>query len=211
MRKLAVFLMPLLWFASDAALAQKLYRWVDREGNVHYTDTLPPEAMQSARDELNSQGMTVNRVDRALTEEERKRKAEDADRAAEAAARQAEQDKMDSVLTSSYATEGDLERAYKERFDLLDQSVEAAKVGIASQEKSLTDLLAHAARLEREGKPVPATVNDSITAARTQVAEQRAYMEMREKERTSLQNEYETVRARYRKLKGSIGADAMTD
>jgi chromosome segregation ATPase len=155
--------------------------------------------------------MTVNRVDRALTEEERKRKAEDADRAAEAAARQAEQDKMDSVLTSSYATEGDLERAYKERFDLLDQSVEAAKVGIASQEKSLTDLLAHAARLEREGKPVPATVNDSITAARTQVAEQRAYMEMREKERTSLQNEYETVRARYRKLKGSIGADAMTD
>jgi len=208
---LAVFLMPLLWFASDAALAQKLYRWVDREGNVHYTDTLPPEAMQSARDELNSQGMTVNRVDRALTEEERKRKAEDADRAAEAAARQAEQDKMDSVLTSSYATEGDLERAYKERFDLLDQSVEAAKVGIASQEKSLTDLLAHAARLEREGKPVPATVNDSITAARTQVAEQRAYMEMREKERTSLQNEYETVRARYRKLKGSIGADAMTD
>lgn len=211
MRKLAVFLMPLLWFASDAALAQKLYRWVDREGNVHYTDTLPPEAMQSARDELNSQGMTVNRVDRALTEEERKRKAEDADRAAEAAARQAEQDKMDSVLTSSYATEGDLERAYKERFDLLDQSVEAAKVGIASQEKSLTDLLAHAARLEREGKPVPATVNDSITAARTQVAEQRAYMEMREKERTSLQNEYETVRARYRKLKGSIGADAMTN
>lgn len=211
MRKLAVFLMPLLWIASDAALAQKLYRWVDREGNVHYTDTLPPEAMQSARDELNSQGMTVNRVDRALTEEERKRKAEDADRAAEAAARQAEQDKMDSVLTSSYATEGDLERAYKERFDLLDQSVEAAKVGIASQEKSLTDLLAHAARLEREGKPVPATVNDSITAARTQVAEQRAYMEMREKERTSLQNEYETVRARYRKLKGSIGADAMTD
>ena len=211
MRKLAVFLMPLLWFASDAALAQKLYRWVDREGNVHYTDTLPPEAMQSARDELNSQGMTVNRVNRALTEEERKRKTEDADRATETTARQAEQDKMDSVLTSSYATEGDLERAYKERFDLLDQSVEAAKVGIASQEKSLTDLLAHAARLEREGKPVPATVNDSITAARTQVAEQRAYMEMREKERTSLQNEYETVRARYRKLKGSIGADAMTD
>ena len=211
MRKLLIGLIPLLLVVCDVALAQKLYRWVDKEGNVHYTDTLPPEAMQSARDELNSQGMTVNRVDRALTEDERQRKAEEAARSAEEAARKAEQDKMDSVLTSSYATEGDLERAYKERFDLLDQSVEAAKVGIASQEKSLTDLLAHAARLEREGKPVPTTVNGSISAARKQVAEQRAYLEMRETERNSLQAEFETVRDRYRKLKGSIGADSLSN
>jgi len=211
MRKLALCLIPLLCLVCDAALAQKLYRWVDKEGKVHYTDTLPPEAMQSARDELNSHGMTVNRVDRALTEEERKLKAEQAQQEADAAARQAEQDKMDAVLTSSYATEADLERAYKERFDLLDQSVEAAKVGITSQEKSLTDLLAHAARLEREGKPVPATVNSSISAARNQVAEQRSYMEMREAERANLQAEYEAVRTRYRKLKGISDTDTSAN
>lgn len=186
---------------SAPAVAQKLYRWVDAEGKVHYTDSLPPEAVNQARDELNRSGMAVNRVDRALTEEERvAMEAEEAEARREAELK-AERDKMDAVLLGSYATEADLERAYRERFDLLDQSLEAARVGIRSQEKSLNDLLAHAAGLERSGKPVPSSVQSSITAAHSQVDEQRAFLAKRERERENLQSEYDGIVARYRELK----------
>lgn len=191
----------LLSLLSAPVLAQKLYRWVDAEGKVHYTDTLPPEAVDQARDEINSSGVTVNRVERALTEEERAAKRI-ADAEAERQANlKAEQDKMDAALMGSYATEADLARAYRERFDLLDQSLEAARVGIRSQEKSLEDQLAHAASLERGGKPVPATVQSSIAASRKQVEDQREYLRRREAELQNLQAEYDRILQRYRLLK----------
>lgn len=186
---------------SAPVLAQKLYRWVDAEGKVHYTDALPPEAVNQARDEINSSGVTVNRVDRALTEEERAAKRIADAEAARLANIKAEQDKMDAALMGSYATEADLARAYRERFDLLDQSLEAARVGIRSQEKSLEDQLAHAGSLERGGKPVPATVQSSIAASRKQVEDQREYLRRRETELQNLQAEYDRILERYRLLK----------
>jgi len=186
---------------SATAFAQKLYRWVDAEGKVHYTDTLPPEAVDQAREEISRSGTTVNRVERALTAEERAAQEAEAAENARLAAIKAEQDKMDAALTGSYATEADLARAYRERFDLLDQSLEAARVGIRSQERSLEEQLAHAASLERGGKPVPATVQSSIDAARKQVEDQREFLRRRESERQNLQTEYDDILQRYRLLK----------
>ncbi len=201
MRAIVATAALVLSLLSAPALAQKLYRWVDAEGKVHYTDTLPPEAVNQARDEISRSGTTVNRVDRALTPEERAAKEAEEAEAARAAAIKAEQDKMDAVLMGSYATEADLERAYRERFDLLDQSLEAARVGIRSQEKSLEDQLAHAASLERAGKPVPATMQSTIAAARKQVEDQREFLRKRETERQNLQTEYDAILQRYRVLK----------
>lgn len=182
---------------------KKLYRWTDAEGKVHYTDALPPEASRNARDTLNDAGRAVEHTERALTEEERAARDAEAARLAEEQRLAQEQAKMDAVLVSSYPSEADLTRAYKERFDLIEQSVESARVGIRSQEKSLTDLLAHAGDLERNGRPVPAAVIESIGKTRAQVADQRGYLTKREAERTALQQEYDDVLARYRKLVGA--------
>lgn len=189
----------------DATAQRKLYRWTDKDGNVHYTDQLPPEAAQDKREELNRQGITVRTTERARTPEEQaeweaEQKRLEAERiAAEEVA------KMDAVLIGSYPTEADLQRAYNERFDLLEQSLESARVGIRSQEKSLAELLAHAADLERDGQKVPPAITDSIARTRDQVNDQRAYLERRETERAALQTEYDQLLARYRELKS--GAD----
>lgn len=199
---LAALLLPPLLAAVPVADAQKLYRWTDKDGKVHYTDQLPPEAARDAREELNSQGVVVDRTERALTPEEQAvRDAENAERAEEQRIAD-EKAKMDAVLVGSYPSEDDLQRAYKERFDLIEQSVESARVSIRNQEKGLADLLAHAADLERNGKPVGQTVVDSIARARAQVAEQRGYLVRREAENTALRAEYDALLARYRELKG---------
>lgn len=43
----ALFLLPL--FLANVASAAEMYRWVDADGKVHYTDTQPPAAAKSAQ------------------------------------------------------------------------------------------------------------------------------------------------------------------
>lgn len=207
MRRVAVaVLLPLLVAVAAPADAQKLYRWTDKNGQVQYTDQLPPEAAGDERAELNKQGVTVTRTERARTPEEQAAYEAEQAKLAEQTREAEERAKMDAVLIGSYPTEADLQRSYKERFDLIEQSLESARVSIRSQEKSLADLLAHAADLERNGKPVSQTVVDSITRTRAQVSEQRGYLQRREAEGTALRAEFDALVKRYRELKGETPA-----
>lgn len=193
-------LLALATTSVDAQKKKKLYRWTDANGEVHYTDALPPEAAQAAREELNAQGMTVDSVDRAATPEERALIQAEQARLAEENRLAEEQAKMDAVLLGSYPSEADLAKAYEERFDLIARSIESAQAGISAQEKSLSELLAHAAGLEREGRPVPANILQSIAKTRTQVGVQREFLGKREAERSALQAEYDARLNRYREL-----------
>lgn len=193
------FLLTVL--SPDATAQRKLYRWTDSEGKVHYTDSLPAEAAKDKQEELNSMGMSVKTTERARTPEEQAAWEAEQRILAEERRVAEEQAKMDSVLLGSYQTEADLTRSYRERFDLVEQSLESAHVGIRSQQKSLTELLDHAADLERNNKPVPAAITDSISRARAAVEEQQGYLQRRVGERENLQREYDQQLARYRELK----------
>ncbi|MEZ5464181.1 MAG: DUF4124 domain-containing protein [Lysobacteraceae bacterium] len=196
----------LLLAIANPAAAQKLYRWTDKDGKVHYSDQVPPEAVENARSELNKQGVAVKQVDRALTTEERAERDAAAAAAAEQARIDAEKARQEDMLLTSYPTEEALERSYRERFDLLDQSISSTRTGVQSQQKSLNDLLEHAASLERAGKPVPATINQSIELARRQLDEQSSYLAQREKEREALTGEHASAILNYREVKAAAEA-----
>lgn len=208
MRKVAVSIAAVVSLVvaglAESQSGKKLYRWTDENGEVHYTDQLPPEAAKRARDQLNERGRSVESVDRARTPEEQA--AFEAEQARLAAEQRIAEDRaqMDAVLIGSYPTEADLARAYKERFDLVERSIESAQVSIASQEKSLTDMLTHAADLERDGKAVPEGVVKSILGTRLQAADQREHLAKREAERQALREEYDAILARYRELASGV-------
>lgn len=199
----------LVMLSPDASAQRKLYRWTDSEGKVHYTDQLPAEAVKDKQEELNRQGMSIKTTERARTAEEQAAWEAEQELLAEEQKKAEEKAKMDAMLTGSYPAESDLQRAYRERFDLIEQSLESARVGIRSQEKSLSELLVHAADLERNNKPVPAAITDSINRARAAVDDQRNYLARREAERAHLRDEYDQLLARYRELKG-LEADAKS-
>ena len=189
------------------ANAQKLYRWTDKDGKVHYSDQVPPEAVDNARSELNDQGIAVKNTERAMTAEERAAQEAAAEAAAEQARLAEEKARNDDMLLSSYPDEAALERSYKERFDLLDQSIESARIGVQSQQKSLTELLTHAAGLEKAGKIVPAGINQSIELARRQLGEQSEYLKRRETEREALKVEHAAAVINYREVKAKADAN----
>lgn len=63
----------LSWHCQAAA---QLYRWIDEQGNVHYTGKIPPSQSQRGHTELSDNGIRVRSVPPAKTAEELERERE---------------------------------------------------------------------------------------------------------------------------------------
>lgn len=197
-----VLLMVLFVFLAAPAQAQKLYRWTDKDGKEHYSDTLPAEAIDAARAELSkSTGSTLSVVARALTDAERAQQAAAAQAAAERAKQEEEALERDRALLASYPSESELQRAYTERLLLLDESVKSAQVGIDGQHDSLDATLAYATDLELAGRPIDARTLANLRELHKQLLQQQEQLSRREAERIALKAEFEQTLARYRDLR----------
>lgn len=180
--------------------AGKLYKWVDEKGNVHFSDKVPPEAAKLAREEKNQEGITVKAVDRAKTQEELAAAAAQREKDAEARKLAQAQEQQDRALMTAYATEADVLAAREEELAVIDSTIATAKLTIASQEKNLSDLLAHAADFERNAKPVPPNVAESIAKVRALIDAQQKSLAEREASKDDLRKEFEAKLARWREL-----------
>ncbi|HSG10346.1 MAG TPA: DUF4124 domain-containing protein, partial [Gammaproteobacteria bacterium] len=56
---------------STAAHGERTYKWVDADGNVTYSNRMPPESIKRERQELNNQGRVVRVYSAPLTAEEK--------------------------------------------------------------------------------------------------------------------------------------------
>lgn len=176
------------------------YKWTDAQGNLHYDDALPMEAMQFGYDIVNPQGLVVKHVDRAKTAEEMKAEKEANEKTA-AAKRAAEaQSKNDKQLLAAYPNERDLVAAQEAQVDMIDQSIHATEASLKNQEKSLSEQLAHAADLDRTGKPVPLTLQQQIDALRLTVENQKTYIANKQAEKETDQAKFESDLAHYREV-----------
>lgn len=198
----AALTMAILATSAQAQTKGKLYRWVDKDGKVHYDDALPPEAVNQARTEFNTKtGSTTGSVDRALTAEERA--ALEAKAASEAEAAKLEEDRkhQEEVMMATYSTENDLRRAYGERLTLLKTTVESTDVSIKNVRENLAMMLQQASDTELSGRKV---TDDRIKAIQELHAEhlrQQQFLSNRRIELESLNAEFARVLARYRELK----------
>lgn len=182
------------------ASAGKLYKWVDEKGNVTYSDKVPPDAAKLARKEMNEKGVTVKQVARAKTQEELA--AEAAQRVVDAEnAKLAEaQAQADRALMQSYTTEADLMRARDQELSVLDANIVTAKLTMGSQEKNLSDLLAHAADYERNKKAIPKSVADSIAHVRAEIEAQQKSLVDRAAAKDGVRKDYAAKLLRWREL-----------
>ncbi|HEY8010223.1 MAG TPA: DUF4124 domain-containing protein [Rudaea sp.] len=184
-----------------ANTGQTRYKWRDAHGGLHYTDTLPAEALQNGYDVVDKQGYVVKHVDRARTDEERK--ADKASAATQASERKQtqEQVKADQQLVSAYASEQDLQAAQQSRLDVIDETIKNVQLSQSDQEKSLSEQLAHAASLERNGKPVPLPVQQQIEVLRKNIYTQKAFIARKQQERVDAGKKSEAEIAHYREVR----------
>lgn len=190
--------------AADA-FAQKdvrlRYKWRDEAGNLHFSDNVPPEAARLGYELVNQQGVVVRRVERAKTAEELAQAKAAAEKLAEEKRKADETSRLDAQMLAAYPSEEDLRKSIQAQIDLIAQNIQATEVGIASQEKSLAERLVHAAEQERNGKQVPAAVQNQINTLRKGLNEQKAFLERRTADRAAMEKQLVTDIEHYRQLK----------
>jgi hypothetical protein len=197
----------LLALAAGAAAAQsekqkKLYRWVDKNGQVHYGDSVPAEYAEQDRDVLNKQGVKVGREEGTITPEEAAAKA-----AEEKAAREEQKRKLrDRVLLQTYQSVQELEILRDNRLDLVDSQ-------LTIQEQSLSNLRAQRAQIERiaaryapanaapDAQPLPDELAADLERSATDIQTQESNLVRRREERENIRQTFEADIARYKELR----------
>ncbi|HXD83038.1 MAG TPA: DUF4124 domain-containing protein [Rudaea sp.] len=198
--------LALLLFAATTALAadksHQRYRWTDAQGVAHFDDVLSDAAIQAGYDIIGDSGMKIRHVAPPRTAEQQKAddEAEAQKKAAEKAA--ATQVQQDAQMLAAYPTEQTLSDAHTAQLAMIDQYIQSTQISLQSQEKSLTDMLSHAADLERTGKPIPAPLSKQIETLRSNIEKQKAYIAAKQQEKIDSAAKFEAELAHYREVRG---------
>lgn len=196
--------LPLLLASSLAATpasAAKLYRWVDDEGNVHFTDRIPADQVDKGRTELNERGLAVEQVEAAKSPEELAKEAE-LERLRREQQRVRElQEAEDQVLLRSYHSVDDMLLSRDGKLNAVD-----VMIGVSERNnKLLKDKLAEqekqAANLERSGKPIPPPLQDQIGDTRNSLKEGYAAILRHQEQKAEIRDAYDRNLRRFRELK----------
>jgi hypothetical protein len=181
---------------------KKLYRWVDKNGQVHYGDSVPAEYAEQDRDVLNKQGVRVGREEGTITPEEAAAKA-----AEDKTAREEQKRKLrDRVLLQTYQSVKELEILRDNRLELVDAQ-------LTIQEQSLSNLRAQRAKIERIASryapastdpgalPLPDEMATDLERSANDITTQESNLLRRREERENIRLTFEADIRRYQELR----------
>lgn len=126
------------------ALAQKLYRWVDNDGVVHFGDHIPPEFARTDRVILNQHGIAVGFEEGEITAEEQAELDRLQAEAEEEARIKADVARRDRMLLDTYLSVADIEDLRDRRLELLDSQIKVTELYLTNLRKRLISLQAEA-------------------------------------------------------------------
>ncbi|MFV8836229.1 DUF4124 domain-containing protein [Aquisalimonas sp.] len=191
--------------AAPAGADGQLYRWTDDDGNVHYSDRLPADRAPDGRDVYDRSGRHLERIDAALSDEERalKREREAQEREAQALAeeRAAEQAEYDRMLRRTYTHPDEIRAARDERITTLEAAVSLADNRIERYREELDRLRDEAARLERRASGDPAPAHERINEVRERIARQERLIQRLETEMADVRETFQGHLERLQELR----------
>lgn len=190
------------------AHAAKLYRWVDENGKVHYSDQIPPEHARNARDELNEQGITVDSVESAPSPEQMEAARAQAQKEAEERKEKEEQRRRDRLLLNSYTSVADIERAREKEIAAVQSTIDMTRAAQESQRRQIAKFVHRAAERERSGKQAPQELLADMEDVREKIQKRADYIEEKRAEQARIYADYEQDLARYRELTEEEEEDA---
>ena len=203
---LPVLLLALILLAfSKQAGAGALYKWIDENGQIRYSDRLPPNQVKKKHQQLNSQGVVLSTKEAAKSDEELAAEAEAKRKLEEQQAREAKlkeaQDKKDQVLLLTFSSEEELGLARDNRLEVLDSVIQLINKSIATTQQQLEELMANADEIYlSRGKEVPGGLAQKIEHFTAKLESRYAQLELKMEKKEQINEQYALDLARYREL-----------
>ncbi len=199
MRQAGTLLAVLLVTASPASA--KLYKWVDENGNVFYSDKIPPDQARERHQVLDERGLVRENVRRAKTPEELEAERREKQQQAERERVEREQAIRDQVLLETFASERDLVLAREDRLASVDSAINLASKTLADLGQRYEKLDSRMQTLRAAREPIPGNLAIDHKRLSEQMAAHRRALESRREERDNIVSQFETDLMRYRELR----------
>lgn len=179
-----------------------MYRWVDQNGKVQYSDVMPVNQAGQGHSELDKQGRVVKEVRRsAMTAEERQRRNEAAQRQEEIKRKQVEQERHDMALLSTYANVNEIALARDRAIELENLNIRGLQTRMDRAAEKLAEANAQISRLRRSGKPAPSSYTQMRDEAQNELARISAAMNQRLKAVDDIRQRFQEDEKRFLELK----------
>ena len=172
--------------------AKKLYKWVDKDGQVHYSDQVPADQIKKKHEELNEQGIVLEKVENARTKEEVLAEREAKLRKIAADKQAAKEEKQRQNIIKAYTNEQEIIRLKEERISALERNIELANQSLSFQKTSKEQLLSMAADNERNGIEVSKALKSRIKIIEEKINYQNKFIQIKK-------NEIDKVKAKFAK------------
>ena len=201
MHIIKIQLLTILTVATFSMAANaEYYRWIDKNGEIHYGDQVPAKDTDLGRDKINTGGRVVESVERAKTAEEIKI-YEEQQRIAEIERQKAEeQAAYDRALMATFTSVEDMEQARDERISLIEQTIELSRSRLHKQQKELAKLNESRQRFVEKGQNLPPWIERNENQVLDQIAGIEEYIRDRELEKEQLRQQFNLDIQRFTEL-----------
>jgi hypothetical protein len=193
------------------ALAGKLYRWVDENGKVHYSDKIPPQHADLSHDRLSNRGIRTSSMPRAKTEEELQRERELERLRAQQQELIEKQLAEDRVLLRTFRSEDDIILARDGKIEAIDVMIRVIQSNIRRYQAKLADMQRRAATLEKTARPVPGHLIDGIDNTLSSINKAYSAINRKEQEKLVISDVFARDQKRFRELKNLTPLAAETE
>ena len=200
MAKLHYFLLLPALLSAGSAIAERTFKWVDKDGQIHYGNQVPPEYARVERKVINEQGRTIKIYEAAKTPEEKDAAKVAADYAAKKKALADKQATHDRSLLATYASEQDMLLARDGKVTAVEAILQLTNSRISSMKERLLGLSEEAADYERSGKALPPLLEGQINNLRLQAMRNEAFVVEKEAELLGINARFDADIRRYAEL-----------
>ncbi|MGQ0657234.1 MAG: hypothetical protein ACT4NU_03930 [Chromatiales bacterium] len=209
-RSVAVYLLVVLNAGLAATAAAEIKCWTNKDGVRECGNVVPPEYSQQEQTELSDTGVTTGRIERARTPEELEQERQVAAAKADEEHKRREQAAADRELLQTYSSEDEIILARDGKIADIESRIKLTESHIEKLTKNLTDIIDHAAAMERRGEQPGAKTVSDIESVRAQIRYQAAFIAAKHADQDVVRRQYDAELARYREMKSNVAAPDAT-
>lgn len=176
------------------------YRWVDNNGQVYYSDKVPPQHAKLRRTKLNNRGITVGVTEREKTRAEVTREQELAKLRAAQQQLLEEHKSKDRSLLRTFRSTKEIDDTLKAKLSTIEVLTTVTMANISRLEERLQEEEKKAAERERNGKTVPDWLLENIFGLRRQIDTNHKKINKLEGQKLAMKNKFAADLERFRDL-----------
>jgi len=197
-----LLILPLIAMALTAHAGETLYKWVDENGKVQYSDKPPMQQNKRGMTELNKQGMPIRQTEGILTPEQQAARNAELAKLREEERKALEARRRDNALVNSFSKTSEIDAIRDRNLEQLQANIQSDRLRLEAATKRVNSFQTQIDKLTKAKKKVPNDLMTDLTERQAEVTKINASIAARNLEIEEVKNRAEADKKRLVELRG---------